>query len=215
MKTMNKIFLALAASAAFFSGAAMADSPLTSTTFTAAYPEFQIVQDTAKNENKTLNNEQAAFLVSEDTPVGARAALVNALGWNISGQTNAFLFLNYLENKDVDVHANKTVTEILSTYPGEVIALYAYMLAMDNYSNVSGVEHWSRMAQEKKPNSLTVNMIDALIQAQMALDEGDSWCQVYQVVENVHANKALEQDLNEKAVQNILEYTGDYKEYCK
>lgn len=212
MNMFKKTALALFASAMLFSGTAMADSPLTSTEFTAPYADFDIVQKAAADKAHVLTNEQAGFLASANTPAGARAALVNALSWNTNGQNNAALFINYLQNKDVSVQATQSVEDILVKADAEVIALYAYLLAMDNYMEVDEADYWADVAVQKKPQSLTVNMISALIQAQMALD--DDWCKVYQTVDDVRNNMDLNRDLKEQAISSIFDYIEAYQTSC-
>lgn len=215
MKLLKKAALSFFASATLFCGVAMADSPLTSTAFTGDYTEFDIIQDTVKNKVQTLTNEQAAFLTSTDVPAGARAALVNALSWNFDGQKNARLFLNYLQNKDVTVQATASAKELLGKATPEEVALYAYLLAMDDYFNVENALGWASQAKQGNPNSLTINMINALLESQYYLDDGNNWCKVYKAVDEVRNNSDLNNDFKPEAINSIFDYIEIYQEYCK
>lgn len=218
MKTnMKKIISLFIASIAFSSSAVMADSSLTSTDFFAEYPEHNIVQQTAKDKVQQLTNEQAKFLTSEDFPLGARAALINAMGFKYEGLDNATRFLNYLQTGNVEGDpANPTsVTpeEQLAKASADEIALYAYMLAMDNYFEVNTALSWALSAASEKPDSLTIQMITALIRSQIELDR--NWCRAYTVVDNVRQNKNLTQDMKREAVEAIFKYIDGYKDECK
>lgn len=211
MKALKKILLSLVLSTSFVSCLVMADSPLTSTDFSGAYPEFDLIQQAKNDKNHLLTNEYAQFLTSQNIPLGARAALVNTLGTGTND--NAPLFLNYLENKDVSSPATSDPAKLLGQASADKLALYAYMLAMYNYSNVDNALGWALTAAYEEPNSLTINMILALIHAQVEFDR--NWCRVYGVVDNVRNNLNLNRDLKEAAVTDIFEYINLYKTECR
>jgi hypothetical protein len=66
-------------------------------------------------------------------------------------------------------------------------------------------------ALEKKPKSLTINMIHCLIKAQTKIDNSDNWCEIYKLVSIVIKNNSLNKDFRVQAVHIIKNYTDLYK----
>ena len=219
MKTLKKTVLAFFASSTLLCGTALADSPLSSIDFTTPYTEFEFVrkagEETQQKTLKELTNEQAKFLTSDDVPVGARAAMVNALGWNTNTQSNATLFLNYLQNKDVNTAITVTPTAVLATASPENMALYAYLLAHEDHWNMVTPLAWAQIAAKQKPQSLTINMIEAILYAQNFQDKESQWCNAYKKADKIRNDINLNRDLKEEAIKHIFEYIGLYQNYCK
>lgn len=70
-----------------------ADSPITSTDFSDAYLDIEIVKK-AKAEG-ILNLEVAKYLSSPTNPIDIKAAVINALSWKLEGKPMQICFLNY------------------------------------------------------------------------------------------------------------------------
>ena len=94
---MKNIFLGILAML-FFSYQASADSPLTSTEFYKAYEKLPIIQ-LAGNSNGLLTKELMNYLVDKDNPTDVKIAIINRLGWDIKGKTNASILIQYLKSK--------------------------------------------------------------------------------------------------------------------
>ncbi|MBI3239803.1 MAG: hypothetical protein HYZ43_13330, partial [Flavobacteriia bacterium] len=78
-----------------FSPIAQADSPITSTDISSSYQDVAIVQ-TAKSAQGALTDELMAYLADESNPIDVKMAVINQLGWDFDGKSNADVYLNYL-----------------------------------------------------------------------------------------------------------------------
>ena len=68
---------------------ARADSPLTSTTFSTAYEQEDIIV-VAKAAKSRITGPLLNYLVDASNPIEMKMAVINQLGWNFKGQKNAF-----------------------------------------------------------------------------------------------------------------------------
>ena len=84
----------------------------------------------------------------------------------------------------------------------------AYFVALGDYFDVDNAILLANHAKTKSPQSYTVNIICALIEAQKAMD--DDWCEVYNLVNRVRENETLTDDMNEEAKAAIFEYMDLY-----
>ena len=96
---------------------------------------------------------------------------------------------------------------------GDLIICMAYLKSLDNYFEVNDAVLMAQKARSKMPQSFTVSIVTALIEAQKAFD-GD-WCEVYQITNRVRENKTLINDMNTAAKTAIFSYMDLYEEYCK
>ena len=94
MKLQKIAFLTVFA-ALILTSNAFADSPLTSTGFSEAYADEPIVVEAAEAKG-VINDRLMAYLASEYNPVDVKMAVINKIGWNISGRNNSKLFMEYL-----------------------------------------------------------------------------------------------------------------------
>lgn len=193
----------------FLSGwhTAQADSPLTSTKFATAYYDNDFVR-VARITNGQLTNTLMDYLINETLPIDIKMAIINELGWSVSGKSNYDKFLRYLiKNKVI-----KSKSKIKKASAGIILSL-AYLKAMDDYFNVKKALKLANMAKQKAPKSYTVNLITALIKAQQAMY--DDWCKVYHLVDNVRQDKSLTMDMRSEASDIIFLYMDSYKKSCK
>jgi hypothetical protein len=79
-----------------FASPSRADSPITSTPFSEAYQDYEIVQKAQKAG--ILDLEMAQYLSSRSAPIDVKAAVINALSWKIEGKQNATLYRYFLED---------------------------------------------------------------------------------------------------------------------
>ncbi len=186
---------------------AKADSPLTSTKFATAYYDNDFVQ-VARQSNGVLTPKLMTFLTNEKIPVDIKMAIINELGWSVSGKDNYSAFLNYLVK-------NKVIKSKLriKKASADIILSLAYLKAMDNYFNVKYAIKLADMAKAKAPKSYTVNLIAALIHAQQVM--GNDWCKVFHLTDDVRQNKSLTQDMRPEASEIIFLYMDAYKNECK
>lgn len=184
-----------------------ADSPLTSTDFSAAY-ESEAILTEATQANGTLTEELMAYLAG-DNPIDVKMAVISRLSWSIDGKQNAVSYWNYL-SKTRKYASEKAFKK---KGKGHELLCMAYLKALDNYFDVTEAVEYAKLAEDKEPKSYTVQLIAALIKAQKAFD--DNWCQVYRLTDNVRSNKSLKMDMRPEASQLIFDYMDIYSGYCE
>lgn len=182
-----------------------ADSPLTSTHFYKAYSDLEIVQK-AEAGNGILSGEFLDFLM-ETHSVDVKVAVINALGWDISGKNNARLLRSALSRK------YGSYSSIMQDGKADELICLAYLQALDDYFHVANAVTISGKALAKAPNSYTVRIIAALIKAQQAMDT--DWCQAYKLMDKVRQDTSLQQDMREEATAIIFNYMDSYAAYCE
>jgi hypothetical protein len=185
-------------------GSASADSPLTSTPFHEAYHDVELVARAA--ETRALDADMAAFLSDPEQAIGAKVALVNALGWDLEGTANAPAYLDLLGKPET--------TTAIDLAPHDALCV-GYMLALDDYFHPDRALRYVERAAKLMPHSYSAAMVRALVRAQVAFE--DDWCQVWREVEDVAARSErgeLELDLRPEADFIIFDYMHDYAEYC-
>jgi hypothetical protein len=181
-----------------------ADSPLTSTNFSKAYKDSEIIQLASKTEGK-LTIELMDYLSNNKNPIELKIALINVLGWSFDGQNNSTMFYNYLKEK--------SKLEDINEANADLLICYAYLKALDNYFDVEDAIIYAKKAKSKNKNSYTINIICALIEAQKAMDSDR--CEVYNLTNNVRINNTLNQDMKEDSMSIIFDYMDIYKDNCK
>ena len=80
-----------------FAPVLFADSPITSTPFSDAYMDINMVA--RAKDSGVLDTVTAYFLSSYEKPLDQKMAVVNALSWDINGKHNAVLFKEFLAKK--------------------------------------------------------------------------------------------------------------------
>lgn len=205
-----------------FNNNAHADSPLTSTDIATAYEDIVMVSR-AKNQKK-LDDKVLNFLLS-DAPLDEKAAVINALGWNFDGQNNGYLFLEGLANSKGLKVENLSIKNL--NYSDKFVL--GYLLAMDDYFNVSPIDSNSDFPLFKitplellnsvaleLPDNFTAHFIRALVDAQVNFDNAENWCHVYQVHQLVlNRFPPYQRNLRPGAVDNIMNYISLYRDYCQ
>jgi hypothetical protein len=198
--TVILFFLAIGSSSVY------ADSPITSTTFYSAYMDVDIVEKASLTG--TLSTEMADFLMDDANLIDHKAALVNALGWDYYGKSNAVEYKKRLAQKYKTEGDNLDLDKLTA---GELMSL-GYMMALDNYNDVSSALLLLKKAVDKDKGSFTVNMIYTIVKAQTVSD--DNWCEIWRLTRNVINNKSLFKDLKTQSCQLIVDYMILYKDYC-
>lgn len=193
----------------FFGAKAFADSPLTSTNFNKAYQEMKIIQKAAAAQGE-LTPQLLKYLLKKGKPLEVKMALINELGWDFNGKSNALLFEEYLLKK----RKLKNYNELTSNVNAEELICLAYLKALDDYFQVNQALALARRAKAKASDSYTVNIICALIEAQKAL-HSDQWCKVYKLTDEVRNDTSLSLDMKKEASDIIFDYMDIYKADCE
>jgi len=184
-----------------------ADSPLTSTNFYKVYNDPTI--DKFIQARGKINEELCTLLLKKETPLEIKIAGINALGWKLTGQNNAEVFLKYLVSKKYYQDKNN----FLKNSNAEDLILYTYMLAMDNYVDVSKSVKICEEPIIKNSESKCIRIISALIHSQAILYT--SYCEVYRTMAEANKKDNLRYDMQEGAIQEIFKYIDNYKKYCQ
>lgn len=201
MEHMNKYFLMAVILIMAGIQPLKADSPLTSTTFYTAYLEHEVVANAAQTsqmDGKTLD-----FLINPAERLDIKMAIINALGW-VKSEKMAPVLLNALSERYKHSDINR--------FSSADITCYAYMLALDDYFNISEASELIDRARSLETGSATVLMIWALIKGQEMMDY--SWCDVWMKTSEALRNTVEPRDMKTAAIQSIVDYTILYKEYC-
>lgn len=192
----------------FVANTSFADSPLTSTPFYKGYMDIAIIKTAAKSNGK-ITELQLQFLTNPKKPIAVKLALINSLGWNTKGKSNAPEYLVYLfEQKPQLSYKN-----FINKASVEELICYAYLKAMDDYFNVKSASVFARQAMLKAPTSYSIHLIGTLIQVQGA--KQNNWCSIYTKINQVRINKKLQLDMRLISAAAVFDYTDGYKEYCK
>ena len=186
--------------------AVKADSPLTSTYFAANYPEYPIIEKSVLD--RSFNDEVAAFLLDTKHPIDAKAALINAIGWNYDATHNAETFRGHLAKK----HGTTTAGLQLTSLSSDELLCLGYIMAMDDYFNVDDAINILEMAKNKKSESFTIHIILAMVKSQKIMDI--DYCQVWTLTADVLNDKSLKRDMKRVSIQNIVDYNILYKSDC-
>jgi hypothetical protein len=198
---------------------AKADSPLTSTQFSEAYQDVELVNLAGKKQlTPALMQALSDPTISNDR----RSAIVNALGWSVEGQNNADLYLDYLAKQ---YRQNRSNLKIENLATEELFAL-GYLLAMDDYFTLKALGGTGELEQSdaltllsiasvRKPDDYTIALIYKLAQAQVYLADFAKWCDVYKTVSTVVKNFPPERNMRPEAVSIIMDYINGYQEYCQ
>ena len=185
-----------------------ADSPLTSTEFYKGYIDIAIVKQARKSDG-IITEKQLQFLTNSKNPIAIKLALINGLGWDTKGKSNAPKYLAYLFKKQPLLNYKNFYNKATATQ----LICYAYLKAMDDYFNVKSASVFARQAMRKAPTSYAIHLIGTLIQVQGA--NQNNWCDVYTKINQVRKDKKLQLDMRLISAAAVFGYTDRYKEYCK
>jgi hypothetical protein len=185
-----------------------ADSPLTSTEFYKGYLDIAIIKEARKSDGN-IPEKQLQFLTNSKNPIVIKLALINSLGWDTKGKSNAPKYLAYLLKKQPQLNYKNFYNKATA----DQLICYAYLKAMDDYFNVKSASVFARQAMRKAPTTYSIHLIGTLIQVQ-GLNQ-NNWCSVYTKTNQVRTNKKLQLDMRLISTAAIFSYTHGYKEYCK
>jgi hypothetical protein len=192
----------------FVANTSFADSPLTSTDFHMGYIDIAIIKQARKSDG-IITEKQLQFLTNSKNPIAIKLALINSLGWDTKGKSNAPKYLAYLLKKQPQLNYKNFYNKATA----DQLICYAYLKAMDNYFNVKSASVFARQAMRKAPTAYSIHLIGTLIQVQ-GLNQ-NNWCSVYTKINQVRTNKKLKLDMRLISIAAIFSYTDGYKEYCK
>ncbi|MFN8609481.1 MAG: hypothetical protein U0931_18225 [Vulcanimicrobiota bacterium] len=178
-----------------------ADSPLTSTDFWTAYrdvPEVVMAHDIER-----LNTKLGYYLMSTAS-IDKKAAVINALSWNVNNKENASLFLEVLGQK----YKTGEKAEIQRRLTPEERFCLSYLTALDDYNHVDRALTMAKQARRQLGASFTVAIVTELIEAQNHFGGATP---LWNYVAPVFADHKLKQDLRAAGRKVIFDYMALYK----
>jgi hypothetical protein len=182
--------------------AVLADSPITSTPFYQAYYDGGIVTYAAGKKN--MDNTIADYLANDNNPIDIRMAVINAMGWDVSGRNNTELYLT-------QVYEGKSSFDMNDLSAGQKLVI-GYMTIMDDYFKPEAGLRYLDEAIKELPDSKTANIIYALAKGQQVM--GTDFCEVWKVYDS-HVNKSgLNADFSLAGELIVADYINIYKESC-
>jgi hypothetical protein len=184
-----------------FSQTIRADSPLTSTPIYESYKDVSIVKSAHKKG--AMNKKLADYLHSSKNEIDVKAAVVNAIGWDINGTDNTEQYSSIIFGK-------KLIELDIKTLSADDAFVIGYLQALDDYFHPEKALPYLEAAHEKNNTSFTVAIILALAQAQSIMDKGD-WCKMWEIIRQVYNDKSLYTDMREAAKKIIKDYMILYK----
>ena len=195
-----------------------ADSPLTSTEFYKAYLDVPIVKAAADSPKK-LSEEAKAYLFDEGNPLDVKIALINAVGWDIEGLSTYSDYIQYCLNNfprgkyGIDENEIVRIEDVYNNASCEQMAMLVYLFAMSDYSNTQAMYNLMEQAMlTPLMNKQSFMLPMGLIIAQTALVSND-WGRIYPAM-NFYINSPEIKDMRPKAIELVMEYINEYKEYA-
>ncbi|RMH69113.1 MAG: DUF1311 domain-containing protein [Gemmatimonadetes bacterium] len=183
-----------------------ADSPLTSTPFYQAYQDVDIVVQA--RSNRVLSPEIAQFLSDPAKPIDVKAAIINALGWDIEGTSYAVTYKQYLQTK----YNLTDDAQLMEKCQADELFCWGYLTALSDYFHPEQALPLLEAAKAKNPTSLTVNLIYTLTVTQGLSVE--DWCDRWELPRAVVESTTLTPDLRQPAITIIMDYMQLYEADC-
>ena len=194
-----------------------ADSPLTSTNLASAYDDLPAVREALAG--KRITPAVMTFLAGA-APNDQKAAVVNALGWQSTG--NALAFLNGLAAARRVSPADLTIERLT---PSDLF-VYGYLLALETYTSPDSLrpgelDLWGATptrvlyhATRALPDDFAVHLVSALVEAQHLM-LADSKCAMYRATARVFEKfPPHRRNLRLTAIGSVQSYMDLYKGYC-
>ena len=153
-------------------------------------------------------------MAADTNPLDVKLAVINAIGWSNKGLKNSQVFLNHIiKTKKYQSEANRKSITFKWNATADELTCYAYLMAMENYFDVTDANKIAQLALKKKPNSLAVNTIAGLIKAHgfFLLDET---CFAYTQYINLTSGSNLEVDIRQDASDMIRFYIKSLNHNC-
>jgi hypothetical protein len=187
-----------------------ADSPITSTDFYKAYLHIPEVEEA--HTIGVLSEGIAEYLLNSDNSLDKKAAVINALSWDIDRKINAFLFKRYLKAK---YQIKDDIDSLIQVMNDEELFCLGYITVMDNYFDPEKSLIYFESTSPSIKDSYTFQIINALVKTQSLIKDQNKWCRIWTTINAVETNKELKMDMNVGGRKIILDYIKIYKDNCE
>ena len=205
----RKIMIVVACCLIFYQhGFLNAQTPVTDITFYKAYTDFHMVRKASKTD--TLTPEIAKFLLRPEVSNDLKAAVVNAISFDILGKTNAKRFTFYLNIK----YQNLAVKYKIDTnqYNAPELLCLGYFTLLDDYFDPGPAIDLLMKAKEKSPDDYTINFLILIAKSQGFINKDK--CRAWKAYRSFRSNENLEHYLLPEAVQMAKGFFIRYEKYC-
>lgn len=199
----------------------LADSPLTSTPFSDAYADHEMVINIRKNG---LDSKAMDYLLSDTGNLVIKIAMINQLQFGQKTYTRqfeeklkenrkgikeeAFEFLK--EKHHLPIPENKWTKKLTTSD----LICFAYLQARGNYFEPGLAITAAELAYNRESKDMAVATVYALITCQIAFDI--SWCDVYKTGQLFFVRDTYTKNkLNAEALDIILDYLNLYESDCE
>ena len=187
-----------------------ADSPITSTEFYKAYLHIPEVEEA--HTIGVLSEGIAEYQLNSDNSLDKKAAVINALSWDIDRKINAFLFKRYLKEK---YQIKDDIDSLIQVMNDEELFCLGYITVMDNYFSPENSLIYFDSTGDSIRQSYTFQIINALVKTQSLLEDQNKWCRIWKTINSVETNKELKLDMNGEGRKIIIDYIKIYEDYCE
>lgn len=200
----------------------LADSPLTSIDFWNISKDAYIIKIGNKTGKQKLDKQMFKYLMNPNNSSFEKFALINALKWEFKSDiTNSKKFIEYLKtenyNKDELDKVNWDNTNSLNLFliqtGEEYYMLYQYMLAMDNYLDVSDIKKSISENLQIQEDPL-YHFIYSLVSCQEMVVNND-FCEVYNTFSLFLAVGCIDDEQLKYSAKLANSYISLYSKSCK
>jgi hypothetical protein len=201
VKLISTVIVVLATQTVF------GDSPLSQTKFFTAYYLNENVQ--YAEQTGILDGRLAGYLVEESVPAELKAAVINALRWDVKGKNNISTFEMFLGRKYGKSFEKLNEMELT----GDELFCLGYLVLMDQKGDLNRAVRLLEKAKAKNSSSYTVNLIYNLATAQKYLKSSDK-CNAWKACDAVRNDSSLKQDFSNEASRMIFDEVDKLKDSC-
>ena len=193
---------------------ALADSPLTSTDFSGAYPDLAVISRAREGDAAA-----ASVFLAGSASNDQKLAVANALGWGGDFATGFFNFLAAQRDLKAEQLDLKDLNASQLFVAGYLVAMADYLELKPLKPGARGV--WGKTGQfllERAAGQLkedfTVQYALALVKAQKAMS--GPWCEVWRIPnEVVKRFPPAQRNLRPGALESATGYLQGYEESCE
>lgn len=200
----------------------LADSPLTSIEFWRGSKDTYVIKIGNKPGKQKLDKQMFNYLMNPKKSTFEKFALINALKWEFKSDiVNSKKFIEYLKTKnyikdelaEVDWDNANTLNLSLIQTGEEYYMLYQYMLAMDNYFDVSDIKKSisENLQIQKEP---LYHFIYSLISCQEMILNND-FCEVYNAFSLFLAVGCIDDEQLKYSAKLANSYISLYSKSCE
>lgn len=185
---------------------AYSQSPLTNIVFYKVYNDFGVVS--YAEQKGYLDEKIAESLLSPKLATDVKAAIINALSFEILGKDNSVRFIRFLKEK----YKLENIEYHLDTLTADELFCLGYLTVMDDYFVPEAAFPYFDKALQKNPKSFTIHTIYALSMAQQLFlfDK----CRAWKTVNNELTNPELTDLMLPEAIDLIRTFINVYSEDC-